>query len=103
LSCPRTIMRAKPLLLNHPNSLDTPHGWFWMVRLMIHELLVLHCSLVWVLRSVENTAGRIHIFESELRCPTTIMTSKPLHLNHPYSLDTSHGWFWMIKIGIHEL
>jgi hypothetical protein len=55
-------------------------------------------SLVWVLRSVENSAGQILIFEPELRCPT-IMTAKPLLLNHPNSLDTPP---WMILDGGYE-
>jgi hypothetical protein len=39
---------------------------------------------------VENSAAQILIFEQELRHPT-IMTAKPLLLNHPNSLETPHG------------
>jgi hypothetical protein len=32
------LMASKPLLLNHPNSLDTSPKWFWMVGKGIHGL-----------------------------------------------------------------
>jgi hypothetical protein len=34
---------------------------------------------------------KILIFEQELRHGPTIMTAKPLLLNHPNSLDIPHG------------
>jgi hypothetical protein len=89
LSCPRTIMRVKPLLLNHPNSLDTPHGWFCGLSGLWSMSCKSCTSLVWVVRSVENTAGQIHIFESELRHPTIMIMPNHcfstilIHLIHP--------------------
>jgi hypothetical protein len=65
-------------------------GWFGLGSMSCKSC----SSLVWVLRSVENSAGQwtaIMSFEPELSQGPTIMTAKPLLLNHPNLLETPHG------------
>jgi hypothetical protein len=84
--CPIS-MAPKPLLLNHPNSLDTSTKGLWMVGKGIHGLYVLHQAGLGAAGCQKINLQNI-ILGPESRCPIS-MAPKPLLLNHPNSLDIS--------------
>jgi hypothetical protein len=94
----------KPLLQNHPNPLDTPNTWFWMVGKGIYGFYSMSCSrLVWVaLMIVKNSAQPIlSHYWARMDMSNQHDTHKPLLQNHPNPLDTPNTWFWMVGKGIY--
>jgi hypothetical protein len=90
-------MASKPLLLSHPNSLDTSPKWFWMVGKGIHW----HMRLVWLLLDVNKSARVISLLGQNpgiqspwytYHCFSTI----PIHLIHPQNV---FGWLGRGSMG----